>query len=105
MKASQILRILEDQVGSLGSPTIKFLSPSKVIFRFNDGQIQSKVKMDLDIFLTAHVSPMTIIKGFDKKVKRPYSITVEWKPLSDPHSTQIKNDMLFLSTKYKMTKV
>lgn len=105
MKARKILRILEDQVGTMGSPTIQFVNPTNVVFRFNDNMMKTKVKTDLSIFMSAHVSPLTITDGFEESEEKPYFITVQWKPLSDPYSTAIKNDLLFLSTKYKMTKV
>lgn len=101
MEAKQVIKRLDEQVGSIASPTYRFKSSSSVEFNFNDRLMSARVMQDLDRLKSFHISPITIE---DKRVggERPFSIVVTWKPVSDTSSMSIANDMRFLITKFRM---
>lgn len=101
MKAKQVIKRLDEQVGNIAFPTYRFRSSSSVEFNFNDRLMSARVMQDLDKLKSFHISPITV----EEKTtggERAYSVTVTWKPVSDSSSISIANDMRFLITKFRM---
>lgn len=105
MKASHVLRKLDEQVGTLSSPTYEFIGDNSVKFRFNTNTAEARIMQELNRLQSFHVSPLVINNETDDTNERALSITVTWKPLTEPSSTAILNDMRFLITKFKMSPV
>ena len=102
MKVRDIIRKLDEQIGDLACPSYQFVNPTNVVFRFNDRFMAARVKTELSQLMSAQVTPLTITVGKDKGNDRIFTVTIVWKDLSDPYSEQIKNEIRFLITKYKM---